>query len=349
MLDPEQNHTFSDHYLNVPFDLSKVMFLCTANHLETIPAPLRDRMEVISLPGYTMQEKVEIAKRHLLPKKVTENGLREGDVIMDDTALTAVIRGYTREAGLRNLERELGSICRKLARQRAEGKKGSFTVDSAMVEKLLGAPRFIEDEKDKRLMPGMALGLAWTPAGGEVLTIECACMKGKGNLQLTGQLGDVMKESARIAMSYIRSRADSLGIDADFSDTQDIHIHVPAGAVPKDGPSAGVTLTSALISTLSGRIVRADTCMTGEITLQGRVLPVGGIKEKILAGVARGLKHVIIPSQNVKDLEEVPKELLKKIKVHPAHTYDDVLALAFEPVKKTAARAKKAAPATEKK
>lgn len=349
VLDPEQNHTFSDHYLNVPFDLSKVMFLCTANHLETIPAPLRDRMEVISLPGYTMQEKVEIAKRHLLPKKVTENGLREGDVIMDDTALTAVIRGYTREAGLRNLERELGSICRKLARQRAEGKKGSFTVDSAMVEKLLGAPRFIEDEKDKRLMPGMALGLAWTPAGGEVLTIECACMKGKGNLQLTGQLGDVMKESARIAMSYIRSRADSLGIDADFSDTQDIHIHVPAGAVPKDGPSAGVTLTSALISTLSGRIVRADTCMTGEITLQGRVLPVGGIKEKILAGVARGLKHVIIPSQNVKDLEEVPKELLKKIKVHPAHTYDDVLALAFEPVKKTAARAKKAAPATEKK
>ena len=349
VLDPEQNHTFSDHYLNVPFDLSKVMFLCTANHLETIPAPLRDRMEVISLPGYTMQEKVEIAKRHLLPKKVTENGLREGDVIMDDTALTAVIRGYTREAGLRNLERELGSICRKLARQRAEGKKGSFTVDSAMVEKLLGAPRFIEDEKDKRLMPGMALGLAWTPAGGEVLTIECACMKGKGNLQLTGQLGDVMKESARIAMSYIRSRADSLGIDADFSDTQDIHIHVPAGAVPKDGPSAGVTRTSALISTLSGRIVRADTCMTGEITLQGRVLPVGGIKEKILAGVARGLKHVIIPSQNVKDLEEVPKELLKKIKVHPAHTYDDVLALAFEPVKKTAARAKKAAPATEKK
>ena len=349
VLDPEQNHTFSDHYLNVPFDLSKVMFLCTANHLETIPAPLRDRMEVISLPGYTMQEKVEIAKRHLLPKKVTENGLREGDVIMDDTALTAVIRGYTREAGLRNLERELGSICRKLARQRAEGKKGSFTVDSAMVEKLLGAPRFIEDEKDKRLMPGMALGLAWTPAGGEVLTIECACMKGKGNLQLTGQLGDVMKESARIAMSYIRSRADSLGIDADFSDTQDIHIHVPAGAVPKDGPSAGVTLTSALISALSGRIVRADTCMTGEITLQGRVLPVGGIKEKILAGVARGLKHVIIPSQNVKDLEEVPKELLKKIKVHPAHTYDDVLALALEPVKKTAARAKKAAPATEKK
>lgn len=349
VLDPEQNHTFSDHYLNVPFDLSKVMFLCTANHLETIPTPLRDRMEVISLPGYTMQEKVEIAKRHLLPKKVTENGLREGDVIMDDTALTAVIRGYTREAGLRNLERELGSICRKLARQRAEGKKGSFTVDSAMVEKLLGAPRFIEDEKDKRLMPGMALGLAWTPAGGEVLTIECACMKGKGNLQLTGQLGDVMKESARIAMSYIRSRADSLGIDADFSDTQDIHIHVPAGAVPKDGPSAGVTLTSALISALSGRIVRADTCMTGEITLQGRVLPVGGIKEKILAGVARGLKHVIIPSQNVKDLEEVPKELLKKIKVHPAHTYDDVLALAFEPVKKTAARARKAAPATEKK
>ena len=347
-LDPEQNSTFNDHFIDIPFDLSHVLFITTANDLGSIPGPLRDRMDVIELPSYTRVEKYNIARKHLLPKQLKACGLT-GKVTLSQSALYGIIDGYTREAGLRNLERELGSICRKLARQRAEGKKGSFTVDSAMVEKLLGAPRFIEDEKDKRLMPGMALGLAWTPAGGEVLTIECACMKGKGNLQLTGQLGDVMKESARIAMSYIRSRADSLGIDADFSDTQDIHIHVPAGAVTKDGPSAGVTLTSALISALSGRIVRADTCMTGEITLQGRVLPVGGIKEKILAGVARGLKHVIIPSQNVKDLEEVPKELLKKIKVHPAHTYDDVLALAFEPVKKTAARARKAAPATEKK
>ncbi len=330
VLDPEQNHTFSDHYLNVPFDLSKVMFICTANHLETIPAPLRDRMEVISLPGYTLQEKVEIARKHLLPKKIAENGLAEGDLALSDAALEKVIREYTREAGLRNLERELSSICRKLARRKAEGKKGPFKVEPRDVEKLLGAPRFVEDEKEKRLMPGMALGLAWTPAGGEVLTVEASVMKGKGGLTLTGQLGDVMKESAQAALSYIRSRADALGVDPSFVNKQDIHVHVPAGATPKDGPSAGVTLTTALISALSGRRVRADLCMTGEITLQGRVLPVGGIKEKILAGVARGLKHVIIPQQNVKDLEDVPRDLLKRITVHPVHQYDELLTLVFE-------------------
>ncbi|SCM74619.1 endopeptidase La [Desulfovibrio sp. 86] len=330
VLDPEQNYTFSDHYLNVPFDLSKVMFLCTANHLETIPAALRDRMEVITLPGYTMQEKAEIARKHLLPKKIKENGLEEKDVILDAAALEKVIREYTREAGLRNLERELSSICRKLARRKAEGKKGPFRVDAADVEKLLGAPRFIEDEKEKKLMPGMALGLAWTPAGGEVLTVEATVMKGKGGLTLTGQLGDVMKESAQAALSYIRSRADDLGVNPSFVSEFDIHVHVPAGATPKDGPSAGVTLTTALISALSGRRVRADLCMTGEITLQGRVLPVGGIKEKILAGVARGLKHVIIPWQNTKDLEDVPKELLKRITVHPVHHYDELLPLVFE-------------------
>ena len=330
VLDPEQNHTFSDHYLNVPFDLSKVMFLCTANHLETIPAALRDRMEVITLPGYTMQEKAEIARKHLLPKKIKENGLEERDVILEAAALEKVIKEYTREAGLRNLERELSSICRKLARRKAEGKKGPFRVDVADVEKLLGAPRFIEDEKEKKLMPGMALGLAWTPAGGEVLTVEATVMKGKGGLTLTGQLGDVMKESAQAALSYIRSRADDLGVNPSFVSEFDIHVHVPAGATPKDGPSAGVTLTTALISALSGRRVRADLCMTGEITLQGRVLPVGGIKEKILAGVARGLKHVIIPWQNTKDLEDVPKELLKRIAVHPVHHYDELLPLVFE-------------------
>ncbi|MEG6501770.1 endopeptidase La, partial [Desulfovibrio sp. 1214_IL3152] len=330
VLDPEQNHTFSDHYLNVPFDLSKVMFLCTANHLETIPAPLRDRMEVITLPGYTMQEKAEIARKHLLPKKIKENGLLEKDVSLDEAALEKIIREYTREAGLRNLERELSSICRKLARRKAEGKKGPFRVGAADVERLLGAPRFIEDEKEKKLMPGMALGLAWTPAGGEVLTVEATVMKGKGGLTLTGQLGDVMKESAQAALSYIRSRADELGVDPSFVSEYDIHVHVPAGATPKDGPSAGVTLTTALISALSGRRVRADLCMTGEITLQGRVLPVGGIKEKILAGVARGLKHVIIPWQNTKDLEDVPKELLKRIAVHPVHHYDELLPLVFE-------------------
>ena len=330
VLDPEQNYTFSDHYLNVPFDLSKGMFICTANHLDTIPAPLRDRMEVISLPGYTLQEKTEIARKHLLPKKVEENGLEEKDVVVSDAALVKVVREYTREAGLRNLERELSSICRKLARRKAEGEDGPFKVGVADVEKLLGAPRFIEDEKEKTLLPGMALGLAWTPAGGEVLTVEATVMKGKGGLTLTGQLGDVMKESAQAALSYIRSRADELGVDPGFITKHDIHVHVPAGATPKDGPSAGVTLTTALISALSGRRVRADLCMTGEITLQGRVLPVGGIKEKILAGVARGLKHVVIPYQNVKDLEDVPKDLLKRISVHPVHHYDELPSLVFE-------------------
>ncbi len=330
VLDPEQNYTFSDHYLNVPFDLSKVMFLCTANHLETIPAALRDRMEVISLPGYTLQEKAQIARKHLLPKKVEDNGLAPKDVELTEEALEKIIREYTREAGLRNLERELSSICRKLARRKAEGKKPPFMVDVADVEKLLGAPRFIEDEKEKKLMPGMALGLAWTPAGGEVLTVEATVMKGKGGLTLTGQLGDVMKESAQAALSYIRSRAEELGVDPGFVSQYDLHVHVPAGATPKDGPSAGVTLTTALISALSGRRVRADLCMTGEITLQGRVLPVGGIKEKILAGVARGLKHVVIPHQNVKDLEDVPKELLKRITVHPVHHYDELQPIVFE-------------------
>lgn len=329
VLDPEQNNTFSDHYLNVPFDLSRVMFLCTANHLDTIPAALRDRMEVISLPGYTTQEKVAIARRYLLPRKIAENGLKPGDVELDDATIEAIIREYTREAGLRNLERELGAICRKLARRRAEGVEGRFCLNIAEVEKLLGAPRFIEDEKDQELRPGMALGLAWTPAGGEVLTVEATTMPGKGGLLLTGQLGDVMKESAQAALSYIRSRAEELGVPADFSTQRDIHIHVPAGATPKDGPSAGVTLTTALVSALSGRPVRADLCMTGEITLQGRVLPVGGIKEKILAGVARGLAHVIIPQQNVKDLEDVPPDLLKRITVHPVRFYDEVRALAF--------------------
>ncbi|GFH62858.1 MAG: ATP-dependent protease La [Candidatus Desulfovibrio kirbyi] len=330
VLDPEQNHTFSDHYLNVPFDLSRVMFLCTANHLDTIPAPLRDRMEVIPLTGYTMQEKVEIAHKHLLPKKILENGLKARDVVVSDAAVERMIREYTREAGLRNIERELAAVCRKLARRRAEGKKGVFSIDVNEIAKLLGVPRFMEDEKEKRLMPGMALGLAWTPAGGDVLTVETSVMKGKGGLTLTGQLGDVMKESAQAALSYIRSHAESLGIDPAFAVKRDIHVHVPAGATPKDGPSAGVTLTTAIISALNGRRVRADICMTGEITLQGRVLPVGGIKEKILAGVARGLKHVILPQQNIKDLEDVPKDLLKRIKVHSVHHFDDLLPLIFE-------------------
>ncbi len=329
VLDPEQNSTFSDHYLNLPFDLSRVMFICTANHLETIPAALKDRMEVISLAGYTQQEKIAIAKEHLLPKQVADVGLKKDDLVIDEESIGKLISEYTREAGVRNLERELGAIARKLARKKAEGEEGPFTVTSEDLHKLLGAPRFLEDEKDEELLPGMALGLAWTPAGGEVLHIEVNAVKGKGQIQLTGQLGDVMKESAQAALSYIRSKADDLGIDSALASKQDIHVHVPAGATPKDGPSAGVTLTTALISALSGVRVRPDLCMTGEITLQGRVLPVGGIKEKILAGVARGLKHVIIPRQNEKDLEDVPEDLRNKIEIHTVRHYDEILPLAF--------------------
>lgn len=329
VLDPEQNSSFSDHYLNLPFDLSKVMFICTANHLENIPAPLKDRMEIISLPGYTLQEKVQIAKVHLLPKQIKEAGLKSREVNLDEETIAKIAREYTREAGVRNLERELGAVCRKLARKRAEGDPENFKVRIDNLQSLLGAPRFIEDEKEKDFLPGMALGLAWTPAGGEVMNIEANAFKGRGNLLLTGQLGDVMKESAQAALSYIRSRADTLGIDPGFAVKKDIHIHVPAGATPKDGPSAGITLTTALISALSGRKVRSDLCMTGEITLQGRVLPVGGIKEKILAGVARDLKHVIIPYQNLKDLEEIPQDLREKIEIHPVRHYDEVFPLVF--------------------
>lgn len=343
-LDPEQNNTFSDHYLNVPFDLSKVMFICTANHLDTIPSPLRDRMEVISLSGYTEQEKVEIARLHLLEKQIRDCGLTPEDVNMDDSAFSRIIREYTREAGVRNLERELGAVCRKLARKRAEGDKSSFTITSEALPKLLGAPKFLEDEKEKELGPGMALGLAWTPAGGEVLTVEANASKGRGHLLLTGQLGDVMKESAQAALSYIRSHAEELGIDESFSHRKDIHIHVPAGATPKDGPSAGITLTTALISALSQKRARADLCMTGEITLQGRVLPVGGIKEKILAGVARGLKHVIIPFQNIKDLEDVPANLRGQIEVHPVRRYSEVQKLVFQDNDDTAAKPAEKAP-----
>ena len=329
VLDPEQNNNFSDHYLNVPFDLSKVMFICTANQLDTIPGPLRDRMEIIQIPGYTMQEKNRIARRYLLPRQTKENGLTEEEVSITDAVLAKIIQEYTREAGLRNLEREIGSVCRKLARQKAEGTKGPYKVTAKTLEKLLGIPRFIDEEKDTEELPGVVQGLAWTPYGGEILNIEVTTMKGKGKLTLTGQLGDVMKESAQAALSYARANADELGVDAEFLDKHDIHIHVPAGATPKDGPSAGVTLLTALISALTGKPVSKDLCMTGEITLRGRVLPVGGIKEKILAGVARGLKHVCIPKQNEKDLEDVPADLLKKIEVHTASHIQDILPLAF--------------------
>ena len=329
-LDPEQNFNFSDHYLNVPFDLSKVLFICTANHLENIPGPLRDRLEIISLPGYTQQEKLAIARKYILPKEMHENGLKDRELTLPDAAMNRIIREYTREAGLRNLEREIGTVCRKIARRKAEGSKPPFRVTAAGLPRLLGAPIFIDDEAERKLIPGVALGLAWTPAGGEILYIEVSAIKGKGGLTLTGQLGDVMKESAQAALTYARAKADELGIAPDFAEHTDIHIHVPAGATPKDGPSAGVTLVTALISALTGKTVRGDICMTGEITQRGRVLPVGGIKEKVLAGVARGIGHVILPAKNQKDLEEIPQELRRKIIVHTVDSIDDVLPLVFE-------------------
>jgi len=324
VLDPEQNNSFTDHYLNVPFDLSKVMFICTANMLDTIPPALLDRMEVIRIPGYTEQEKVKIAQQYLLPRQINENGLKPEQIQISASTLLKVIREYTREAGLRNLERELGTICRKVARKIAEGQKGPFRITSQNLHKYLGAPKYLSEEKESNLPPGIALGLAWTPFGGEVLNIEVSVLPGKGKLLLTGQLGEVMKESAQAALSYARSRAKEFGLEPDFIEKNDLHIHVPAGATPKDGPSAGITICAALVSSLSGKSLPGDTAMTGEITLRGRVLPVGGIKEKILAAVTYGLKQVIIPKKNLKDLEEIPKELRKKIKIKSVEHVDEL-------------------------
>jgi ATP-dependent Lon protease len=324
VLDPEQNNTFTDHYLNVPYDLSKTMFICTANMLDTIPSALLDRMEVIRITGYTQQEKIKIAKRYLLPRQIKENGIKKKDILLSDAVIGKVIQEYTREAGLRNLERELGSLCRKIARKIAEGQKGPFRITPKGVTKLLGLPKFMDEDRDKDLPPGVALGLAWTPYGGETLYIEVSILPGKGKLLLTGKLGDVMKESAQAALSYARSRAEELGLDSDFAEKKDIHIHVPAGATPKDGPSAGVTLVTALISALTGKSVRSDVAMTGEITLRGRVMPVGGIKEKVLAAVGAGLKKVIIPSQNENDFKEIPQELRRKIQVKVVENIDEI-------------------------
>lgn len=325
VLDPEQNHSFTDHYLNVPFDLSKVMFICTANMLDTIPPALLDRMEVIRIPGYTEQEKIKIAKQYLIPKQIKEHGLKKDMVVFSDQALKIIIKNYTRESGVRNLEREIATVCRKVARKIAEGSKQKrFLVLPTNVHKYLGAPKYLEEEREKELTPGVALGLAWTPSGGEILHIEVLTMPGKGKLILTGQLGDVMKESAQAALSYARSRANILKISPDFAEKNDIHIHVPAGAVPKDGPSAGITLVMALLSALTNIPLSNEVAMTGEITLRGRILPVGGIKEKILAAVAAGIKTVVLPKQNLKDLEEIPKELTKKIKIVPVEHIDEV-------------------------
>jgi len=325
VLDPEQNHSFTDHYLNVPFDLSKVMFICTANMLDTIPPALLDRMEVIRIPGYTEQEKIRIAKQYLIPKQIKEHGLKENMVVFNDNALKVIIKNYTREAGLRNLERQIASICRKVARKIAEGsKQKKFLILPTNVHKYLGAPKYLEEERETELPPGVALGLAWTPSGGEILHIEILTMPGKGKLILTGQLGEVMKESAQAAVSYARSKAAQLKLSPDFAEKKDIHIHVPAGSIPKDGPSAGITLVMALLSALTNIPLSNEVAMTGEITLRGRILPVGGIKEKILAAVAAGVKRVILPKQNIKDLEEIPHELTKKIEIVPVEHIDEV-------------------------
>jgi len=328
VLDPEQNFSFTDHYLNVPFDLSKVMFICTANMLDSIPGPLMDRMEVIRIPGYTEQEKTVITRRYIIPRQIGENGLNDDELTISDKLVAKVVREYTREAGLRNVEREIGTLCRKMARKKAEGEKGPFKITAKNLYTLLGPPRFLDDEKEPSLPPGVAVGLAWTPVGGEILHIEVTTMPGKGKLTLTGKLGDVMKESAQAALSIARARADAYGIDPKFADKLDIHVHVPAGATPKDGPSAGVTLVTALISALTDTPVSPDLAMTGEISLRGRVLPVGGVKEKILAAVSRGMKKVLIPAQNKKDLAEIPDELLKRITIKTIEKVDEIWPLA---------------------
>lgn len=330
VLDPEQNHAFSDHYINLPFNLSNVMFIATANQIDPVPGPLQDRMEVINLAGYTEEEKLQIAKRYLVPRQVKENGINEKILTITDEAIKAIIAKYTREAGLRNLEREIGSICRKVARKVAEGDKKHFIVNPAAVAKYLGPPKFLREEEMKQNEVGVATGLAWTPVGGEVLFIEATIMKGKGGLTLTGQLGDVMKESVQAALSYIRSKEAEFHLSDDFFHNMEIHVHVPAGAIPKDGPSAGITMATALVSALTKIPVRKDVAMTGEITLRGKVLPIGGLKEKMLAAIRAGITTIIIPEQNKKDLEEVPRHIMKKITIVTAKNIDDVLKVALE-------------------
>jgi ATP-dependent Lon protease len=333
VLDPEQNNTFRDHYLDVAFDLSEVLFLTTANVLDPVPPPLRDRMEVLELAGYTEEEKLKIAVEHLITKQVANHGLTPEQIQFTEPAIRNVIRGYTREAGVRNLEREIGALCRKVARRRAEGDEEHVMITPEVVVEMLGAPSFLDEEIENRTKdPGVAVGLAWTPAGGEVLFIEASRMQGGGSLTLTGSLGDVMKESARTALSWFRAHAPRYGVDPAFYKDSEIHLHVPSGAIPKDGPSAGVTMVTALASELSGRPVRGDMAMTGEITLSGRVLPVGGIKEKVLAARRHGITEVILPRQNEKNIkEDLTEELRRELTIHYVVHIEEVLALALTP------------------
>jgi ATP-dependent Lon protease len=349
VLDPEQNSTFRDHYLDVPFDLSEVLFITTANVLDPIPPALRDRMEVLEIPGYTEEEKLSIARDHLAAKQIKNHGMTPQQLTITDDAFRAVIRGYTREAGVRNLDRQIGALCRKAARRRAEGDEEALTITPAVVEDMLGAPIFMDEEMSERTKePGVAIGLAWTPAGGDVLFIEASRMAGTGSLTLTGQLGDVMKESARAALSWFRAHAAAFGADPDFFKNAEIHLHVPSGAIPKDGPSAGVTIATALASEVTRRPVRGDIAMTGEITLSGRVLPVGGIKEKVLAARRVGIREVILPRQNEKNVnEDLTPELRKELTVHYVTSVDEVLLLALQPSATAATASRKTARRTQ--
>ncbi|MEK6774605.1 MAG: endopeptidase La [Bdellovibrionota bacterium] len=335
VLDPEQNSTFRDNYLNVDFDLSNVLFIATANMIENIPAALRDRMEIINIPGYTENDKLLITKKHLVKRQIESNGINETHVAFTDDGIRAIIAGYTREAGLRNLEREIGSVCRKVAKMVVMGEATNVQVTASSVTEILGPPKFLREDKMMDSQIGVVQGLAWTQAGGEVLYIEALKMKGKGNLLLTGQLGDVMKESAHAAMSYAKAHMSELNIADDFFEKYDIHVHLPAGAIPKDGPSAGIALTTALVSLMSDTPVRHDLAMTGEVTLQGRVLPVGGIREKCLAALNMGIDNIIIPIANQKDLADIPKVFKDKLNFILAENVDEVFAVAFDKTAKT--------------
>lgn len=334
VLDPEQNATFQDHYLDVPFDLSQVLFITTANVLDAIPGPLRDRMEVIELPGYAEEDKVVIARRYLVPRQLSAAGLQPDQLVFTDDALQEVIRGYTREAGVRQLERQIGAICRAVATRFAEGFKENITVKAGSVSAYLGAAKFFNEVALRTSLPGVATGLAWTPVGGEILFVEATKMAGEGKLLLTGQLGDVMKESAQTALSLVKSRAATIGLDAELFKKHDLHIHIPAGAIPKDGPSAGVTIFVALVSLLTGRRVKNDVAMTGEISLRGLVLPVGGIKEKVLGAKRAGISTVLLPELNRKDLEEISEAVRQTMRFEFMETVDQALKLALEPVER---------------
>jgi len=331
VLDPEQNSEFRDHYLEVAYDLSQVMFITTANQLETIPGPLLDRMEIIQLSGYTEGEKLAIAQNYLVPRQLRENGLRNKEITFSEEGILEVIHSYTREAGVRNLERQIGSICRKFVTQLAEGTKKSITVNPKNVHDLLGKEYYhgTEEILMRTMLPGVATGLAWTPVGGDILFIEATKMSGGKGFQVTGSLGAVMQESARAALSYVRSKSEDLKIPEDFFDKHDLHLHVPAGAQPKDGPSAGVTMATALVSLITGKLVDPNVAMTGEITLRGQVLPVGGIKEKMLAAHRAGITKIIIPRRNSIDLEDLPDEVRKSVKFILADNIDDVLKAAL--------------------